>query len=277
MDILLNFLDDNLLDNLYPKGNELWARDSIVRQSISIYVFVQIASTILYLALSSLSYYYFFILHKDTYYPKGSPQPAKGQVQREIKMALNSIPVMNLLTTPIFVAEVRGYSKLYSEIDSIPYVIFSVLCFLAFTDTFIYWIHRLEHDIPFLYKYVHKPHHSWIVPTSYASIAFHPVDGWLQSLPYHVFPFLFPLHKMVYLVLFVGVQVWTVSIHDGADFHPLSFINGSAHHTIHHSQFIYNYGQFFTFWDRIGGSHKDPNTLIEKKKKIEAKTVKTTK
>lgn len=31
-----------------------------------------------------------------------------------------------------------------------------------------------------------------------------------------------------------------------------------AHHTIHHSKFLYNYGQFFTFWDRIGGTHMDP-------------------
>lgn len=40
-----------------------------------------------------------------------------------------------------------------------------------------------EHH-PSIYKFVHKPHHKWIVPTPYAALAFHPVDGYAQSLPY---------------------------------------------------------------------------------------------
>ena len=39
--------------------------------------------------------------------------------------------------------------------------------------------------------------------------------GFLQSVPYHVYPFLFPLHKGLYLGLFTFVNIWTVSIHDG--------------------------------------------------------------
>ncbi|CAG8492282.1 1613_t:CDS:2 [Diversispora eburnea] len=37
-----------------------------------------------------------------------------------------------------------------------------------------------------------------------------------------------------------------------------SFINGAAHHTLHHLYFNYNYGQYFTIWDKIGGSHRLP-------------------
>ncbi|VTJ91650.1 Hypothetical predicted protein, partial [Marmota monax] len=39
------------------------------------------------------------------------------------------------------------------------------------------------------------------------------------------------------------------------------FINGSAHHTDHHMFFDYNYGQYFTLWDRIGGSFKNPSSF----------------
>jgi lathosterol oxidase len=38
--------------------------------------------------------------------------------------------------------------------------------------------------------------------------------------------------------------------------HP--FINGAANHTLHHLYFNYNYGQYFTLWDRIGGSYRKP-------------------
>ena len=52
------------------------------------------------------------------------------------------------------------------------------------------------------------------VPTPFASHAFHPVDGFAQSFPYHLYPFLFPLHKGLYLGLFVFVNFWSVAIHD---------------------------------------------------------------
>merc|ERR1712098_964112 len=93
----------------------------------------------------------------------------------------------------------------------------------------------------------------------YAAIAFHPVDGWAQSLPYHVFPFIFPLQKIAYLALFFFVQVWTVFIHDGEYVANSPILNGAACHTMHHLYFNYNYGQYTTLWDRLGGSYHKPN------------------
>ena len=50
------------------------------------------------------------------------------------------------------------------------------------------------------------------VPTPFASYAFHPLDGYLQSLPYHIFIFIFPLHKKLYLGLFVVINFWTILV-----------------------------------------------------------------
>jgi lathosterol oxidase len=36
-------------------------------------------------------------------------------------------------------------------------------------------------------------------------------------------------------------------------------VNGAAHHTIHHLYFNYNYGQYFTLWDKIGGTYRLPS------------------
>lgn len=59
----------------------------------------------------------------------------------------------------------------------------------------------------------------------------------------------------------MAVNIWTVSIHD-CDYRVPKFlrwfINGSAHHTEHHLKFNYNYGEYFTFWDRLFGTYKDP-------------------
>ncbi|CAK9301603.1 unnamed protein product [Gordionus sp. m RMFG-2023] len=136
------------------------------------------------------------------------------------------------------------------------------ICFIAFTDALIYWIHRMLHYPPVYIKF-HKQHHKWKVPTPFASHAFHPLDGFAQSLPYHIYPFLFPLSSHLYLLLFVSVNVWTVSIHDGVYSVPTRLkwaINGAAHHTDHHLFYRYNYGQFTTIWDRIGRTYKDPSS-----------------
>lgn len=142
-------------------------------------------------------------------------------------------------------------------------ILVSIVTFITFTDACIYWIHRFLHH-KLIYKYIHKDHHKWKIPTPFASHAFHPMDGFLQSCPYHIYPFLFPLHKVLYLFLFVFVNVWTVSIHDGDYRVPDTlkpFVNGSAHHTDHHLFYNYNYGQFFTLWDRIGGSFRNPSSF----------------
>ena len=136
-------------------------------------------------------------------------------------------------------------------------MLLSVVLFMLWTDFAIYWIHRFLHTFPALYKYVHKEHHVWIIPTPWAAIAFHPLDGWAQEVPYLVFPFMFPLQKHLYIVLYVFILTWTVSIHDRVNMVDNYIINSAAHHDIHHRKYNYNYGQYFTFWDRVGGSHLD--------------------
>lgn len=71
--------------------------------------------------------------------------------------------------------------------------------------------------------------------------------------------------QVVYLSLFVFVNIWTISIHDGDYRIPgplICLINGAAHHVDHHLYFNYNYGQYFTLWDRLGGSYRHPSVLL---------------
>ncbi|KAH8100932.1 hypothetical protein BXZ70DRAFT_936610 [Cristinia sonorae] len=234
-----------------------WPRDYIVRQAISLSAITLVGIHILYFSMAYFSYKFIFN-HEMMKHPRF----LKNQIRLEIKSSLNSFPGMLLLTLPWFVAEVRGYSKMYDNVADYGwgYLIFSIALYLVFTDFGIYWIHRLEHH-PSVYKWVHKPHHKWIVPTPFASHAFHPLDGYLQSLPYHIFIHVFPLHKKLYLALFTFVNFWTIFIHDSDMItgHPLeSIINGPAHHTLHHLYFTVNYGQYFTFADRTYNSYRQP-------------------
>ncbi|KAE8144977.1 putative sterol delta 5,6-desaturase [Aspergillus avenaceus] len=233
-----------------------WPRHYIFRQSLSLFLIIWAFGVVLYFLSATLSFNFVFDKRAMKH-----PKFLKNQMSLEIAQTMRAMPVMAALTVPFFLAEIRGYSKLYDFTSEAPFSLYTYLqypLFIAFTDFGIYWIHRGEHH-PRVYKHLHKPHHKWIISTPFASYAFHPVDGWAQSLPYHVYAFIFPLQKIAYLGLFTFVTIWTVMIHDGEYALDSPIVNGSACHTIHHYYFNYNYGQFLTLWDRIGGSYRKPN------------------
>ncbi|KAM9376107.1 lathosterol oxidase-like [Pholidichthys leucotaenia] len=247
---------------IYPVS---WPERWALRQIISLWVVTNLGALLIYLGFGALSFYHVFD-HKLMEHP----QFVENQVRREIQLGVVSILWMSFPTVALFFCEIRGYSKLYDNISDTSLgwagVFLSIAGFLFFTDMCIYWIHRWMHHKN-IYKHLHKQHHIFKIPTPFASHAFHPLDGFLQSLPYHLYPFIFPLHKVVYLSLFVFVNIWTISIHDGDYRLPaplICLINGAAHHVDHHLYFNYNYGQYFTLWDRLGGSYRHPSALLGK-------------
>ncbi|KAK2597959.1 c-5 sterol desaturase [Conoideocrella luteorostrata] len=255
-----------------------WPRDKVYRQAVNLFLIFchnrsltnlssrrRFFGAVVYFFFSTLSYA--FIFDKQM---KKHPKYLKNQVWMEIEQTLWALPGLSLLTLPFVLAEARGYSKMYDTSAEGPgkwYDILQFPFFILFTDFCIYWIHRWLHN-PMVYKTLHKKHHKWIVPTPFAAYAFHPIDGWVQSLPYHIFTFLFPMQKFAFLALFVFVNFWSILIHDGEYLANNPIINGAACHTIHHLYFNYNYGQYTTLWDRLGGSHRKPQKeLFEKEKK----------
>ena len=59
---------------------------------------------------------------------------------------------------------------------------------------------------------------------------------------------------------------------DGEYIAKSSIINGAACHTMHHLYFNYNYGQFTTLWDRLGGSYRQPNEELFQRESKMSKT-----
>ena len=260
MDLVLDAYDRFVLTPyLYPASFEStdWRR-----QLLSLVLITTISGYVIYFSCSTFSYFFIFDRSLMKY-----PKFLKKQVRLEIQYACQTIPFVATPTAAVFLLEVRGYSKLYYGVEDGTYgwlfILFSTFTFVMFTDCLIYWIHRGLHS-KLVYKHVHKQHHKWIVPTPFASYAIHPIDSFLQGVPYHIYPFLFPLNKLLYLTLFLFVNLWAVSIHDGNYHVPdllKAYINGSAHHTDHHLYYNFNYGQFFTLWDHIGGSFKSPSAF----------------
>jgi Delta7-sterol 5-desaturase len=100
-----------------------WPRDYIPRQLLSLLAITLIGIFFLYFISAGLSY--LFIFNHDM---MNHPRFLKNQVKLEIQSSLRAFPGMTLLTLPWFEAEVRGYSKLYDNVDDygLVYLFFSI-------------------------------------------------------------------------------------------------------------------------------------------------------
>lgn len=257
MDLLVEPLDYYLLDSVYPAS---MPSDNIYRQCLTVYVFIVVGALLLYFIIGGFSYVFFFDRELRKH-----PKFLKNQERIEIGYALQAIPWIALYSTPIFVGELRGYSKLYREITpetgGTAYALKSVVAFILWNDFWVYLVHRALHT-KFLYARVHKVHHLFKIHTPWAALAFTPLDGFSQSVPYHAFVYAFPMHRLVYVLSFIGVQLWTIFIHTHLFITPEwldPFFNGSAHHSDHHEHFNYNHGLYTTTMDRLFGTYRVPS------------------
>ncbi|MFO0681024.1 MAG: sterol desaturase family protein [Sandaracinus sp.] len=229
----------------------------IPETALNLFLFFVLGGIVTYLSVSGLSYMIFFVWGKQRFHPTYVSKPEV--LRDQIKWGLYGTLGNAVLTAPIHWLVANGYSQAYWNLSDygIPYFILSVVLYIAFTETWIYWVHRALH-IPVLFRWFHKPHHKWRATTSWASMAFHPLDSFAQALPHHLALFLFPVNVYLYLGMLAFVMLWSVMIHDRVSFVKNSIINYTGHHTLHHWYFTCNYGQFFTFWDKLMGTWRDP-------------------
>ena len=119
------FPDELLTAPLIDSGKvaSAWPRDYFPRQVISLFVLTLIGIHALYFLFAGFSYQFIFN-HEMMKHPRF----LKNQVKLEIQSSLRAFPGMIVLTLPWFVAEVRGHTKLYDDVEEYGwgYLFFSI-------------------------------------------------------------------------------------------------------------------------------------------------------
>jgi Delta7-sterol 5-desaturase len=211
----------------------------------------------IYFALSGLSYFIVFVLGRRRFHPSYVGDPAKNR--QAMRLSVVGVAGNITLSMPFHGLIAAGYSRLYWDPShhGVPWLVASALLYIAFVDTMIYWVHRAMHH-KLLYRRFHRQHHQWRVPNSWTSMAFHPVDSFANAAAVHLFGFLVPLNGWLYLAMQGAMTLWSLGSHDRVALVRWRWFNYVDNHTLHHWFFRCNYGQFFTFWDRIMGTWRDP-------------------
>jgi sterol desaturase/sphingolipid hydroxylase (fatty acid hydroxylase superfamily) len=153
----------------------------------------------------------------------------------------------------------KGYTRLYVNINDYPlwYLPLSLFIYMFIHETYYYWLHRWMH-LPAVFRRIHKVHHDSIQTSSWTSFSFHPYESLLQAVIIPVLLFVIPIHIYILLALLVIMTLSAIINHASVEIYPSGFekdwigkwVIGSVHHDIHHKRFKYNFGLYFTFWDK---------------------------
>lgn len=236
-----------------------------------------VAGMFVYYGTAGIFHYFCYVhpMSKQTFEEQQRTRPSWETIKGQIKLSQASLTIYTML--PVFDEWMieSGYTKVYFTVEEIggwlPHLGVMAFYFLC-VEINIYWMHRTLHTNKFLYKHIHLKHHEYNKPetlTPWASIAFHPLDGILQASPYVYLMTFIPCHYLSHICMVFSTAIWATYIHDAMDWN-VDPIMGSKYHTVHHTHYIYNYGQIFTLCDWFWGTLKVPDgpTGIQKPRKI---------
>ncbi|MEO8569652.1 MAG: sterol desaturase family protein [Ginsengibacter sp.] len=184
----------------------------------------------------------------------------KGQLRIEVTWSMATAFLFSIAGTITMILWQKGYTKVYVNINEYGwwYLPVSLLVFMVLHETYYYWLHRWMH-IPSVFKIVHKVHHNSNITSPFTAFSFHPFEGLLQAIFLPIMLMILPMHYYVIIVQLTIMTFSSVINHLDIEIYPKAFYKnifakwliGASHHSLHHKQFKYNYGLYFTFWDKI--------------------------
>ncbi len=215
-----------------------------------------------YLLIAGLFYSAFYIWYPVRWQKrKLVNQPYKpGQLRKEVGWSTITALIFALAGIITIWLWQNGNTKVYSDTAHYGwwYLPVSLLLSMLFHESYYYWLHRLMHH-PSIFRFVHKVHHESNTTSPFTAFSFHPLEGLLQAIVLPLTLIVLPMHPYVILIQLTLMTFSSVINHLNIEIYPGNFnkhavgkwIIGATHHSLHHKQFKYNFGLYFTFWDKI--------------------------
>lgn len=177
----------------------------------------------------------------------------------EIRWSITASVIFGIGGAAMGVLWQLGWTQIYLPFNEYPlwYLPFSFLILSFFHDLYFYLTHRMLHW-PWLFKKAHYVHHQSLTPSPWASFSFHPIESLIEAAALPLLVLFIPVHPVILLIYLTVMTISAVTNHSGFEVLPAGsarhwlgkYLISGVHHTQHHRFYKYNYGLFFTFWDR---------------------------
>lgn len=200
--------------------------------------------------------------------------PPARQMVLEFLISLRSVMIFSTIGLLPFVLERAGWlpGPLIAANLGPAWFWISLALMIVAHDAYFYWAHRTMHD-PRLFRRFHRRHHLSHNPSPFTAYSFDLAEAavmasfvpvWVMIVP-TPWPAvgLFVLHQIVRNTLgHSGYEVMPAR----RDGRPLvDWLTTTTHHDLHHAQAGWNYGLYFTWWDRwMGTEHPEYHARFAK-------------
>jgi sterol desaturase/sphingolipid hydroxylase (fatty acid hydroxylase superfamily) len=227
---------------------------------LTIIMFLVVAGR--YFLIAAIFHIAFFVVGKNRWTNRrlGKKKFEKKQFYTEVKWSLVTSLIFALAGAFTMVLWQKGYTRIYIDVHNYPlwYLPVSLAISMAIHESYYYWLHRWMHN-PKVFKILHKVHHDSNTTSPWTAFSFHPLEGFLQAIILPLTIIFIPMHVYVLLFQLTIMTFSSVINHLEIEVYPKNFhkhlfgkwLIGATHHSLHHKQFKYNFGLYFTFWDKF--------------------------
>ena len=215
-----------------------------------------------YFVAAGLFYYYYYIKNLKKYEKRRLSKRLANKIQlrKEVVWSIKSSAIFAFVGAATYWLWQNGFTAIYLDVSEygLWYLPGSLLIISLIHETYYYWVHRLMHH-PKVFRIVHKVHHDSRIPTPWTAFSFHPWESLIEALILPLILIFLPVHVFVLGFYLLVMTVSSVVNHLDIEIYPLWFQKskfgqqfiGATHHHHHHTEFMTNYGLYFTFWDKI--------------------------
>ena len=145
-----------------------------------------------------------------------------------------------------------------------------LLVWLVSNDALFTLFHMTFHEVAWLYRIVHKEHHTWKHPFVWMSHAMTPYEAGANGIALMFYPVVHSLWlgrttslELVWLCQLLGQLIGCIEHSGHGNLHPLLvdpkrfpiwLLSTTKHHDDHHLHFRGNYGGYLAIWDTLLGT-----------------------
>ena len=189
--------------------------------------------------------------------------PPARQLLVEFAYSIRSIAVFSVVGLLIFFMERAGWlpgPQIAKTWGPIWFGVSLALIILGH-DTWFYWTHRAMHS-KHLFRTFHRRHHRSMNPSPFTAYSFDLGEAAINSLFVSLWVIVVPTPWSV-VNIYMLIQIVRNTIgHSGYELFPATrdgrplfpWLTTVTHHDLHHAEAGWNYGFYFTHWDRWMGT-----------------------
>lgn len=141
------------------------------------------------------------------------------------------------------------------------YFAFNLTALIVLHDAWFYWTHRLIHH-PKLFRRCHRLHHKSHNPSPWTAYSFDTAEAVLNAIYLPIALLIVPTSAPALGLFLLHMILRNAVGHCGYELFPsrrdgrplFGWMTTVTHHDLHHAQAGWNYGLYFTWWDRLMGT-----------------------